>query len=275
MSYRKRAYSKQHRNTYKQDHAFLKMEKRGQLAIIIIIAVILVVVVLLLYLNRGTLRLGGGEALSPESYLTSCIGPAVTTTLATQAKQGGFLTPEASVEYEGEKIAYLCYTSENYKTCVVQKPMIKSQMERELSEVVTSKTKACMDSLASEYRKRGYEVSTSPVQVSLDIVPGKIALAISSPLSVRKESTQNFDRFDLSFKSEIYDLILIGENIVAYESTFGDSETTDYIRNYPHLKMEKIKIADSVKIYRVSNSITKERFQFASRSLVWPAGYGL
>lgn len=251
------------------------MEKRGQLAIIVIVAILLIVAVVLLYINQGSVRILGSEALSPESYLTSCIEPVVTTTLATQAKQGGFLVPEGNVEYEGEKIAYLCYTSENYKTCVVQKPMIKAQMEKELQGIVGVKARVCMDALASEYRKRGYEVSTSDVQTTIDIVPGKVAVALSSPLRITKEGTQSFDRFDLSLKSEVYDLLLISENIVEYESTFGDSEITDYIRNYPNLKIEKIKIADSVKIYRVSNSVTKERFQFASRSLVWPPGYGL
>ncbi len=263
------------RNTYKQREAFFGMQKKGQLAIIVIIAVIIIVGVVLIYINRGTLKLGGTDAISPESYLTSCIEPTLKINLEKQMKQGGFLAPESSIEYEENKIAYLCYTSEFYKTCTVQKPMIKAQVERELNGVIGSKAKSCMDSLASEYRKRGYEVSVSDVKTSVDIVPGKIIVSLISPLKISKEGTQSFDRFDLSIKSESYDLLLISESLVDYEATFGDSEITDYIRNYPNLKIEKIKIADGVKIYRVSNSITKERFQFASRSLVWPPGYNL
>ncbi|MBM3232995.1 hypothetical protein FJZ18_02410 [Candidatus Pacearchaeota archaeon] len=251
------------------------MQKRGQMAIIIIIAILVVIAVILLMLNRGSLSIIGGEALSPHSYLTSCIEPHITSTLSTQLKQGGAIIPESSVEYEGDKISYLCYTSENYKTCTVQKPMIKSQVERELAERTSEKSKSCLDSLINEYRKRGYEVSSSSSKTSIDIVPGKIAVAIVSPLTIRKEGTQSFDRFDLSIKSEAYELLIIGESIVNYESTFGDSETTDFINAYPNLKIEKIKIPNGIKIYRVSSLTSNERFQFASRSLVWPPGYGI
>ena len=89
------------RNNYKHYRAFSEMQKKGQLAIIVIIAILLIVAVVLLYINRGSVRFGGTEALSPESYLTSCIEPVLTTTLATQEKQGGFLIPESSIEYEG------------------------------------------------------------------------------------------------------------------------------------------------------------------------------
>ena len=60
-----------------------------------------------------------------------------------------------------------------------------------------------------------------------------------------------------------------------FESVLGDSETTLYIQYYPDLKIEKIKRADEGTIYKLSNVVTGDEFTFASRSLNWPAGYGL
>ena len=44
---------------------------------------------------------------------------------------------------------------------------------------------------------------------------------------------------------------------------------------YPDLRMEKIKLSDGTKVYKLSNIVTKEEFIFASRSLSWPPGLAL
>ena len=76
-------------------------------------------------------------------------------------------------------------------------------------------------------------------------------------------------------KSEMYDLLFIATNIVEHESQVGGSATELYLQYYPDLKIEKIKLTDGTTIYQLSNVVTGEQFSFASRSLAWPAGYGL
>ena len=71
----------------------------------------------------------------------------------------------------------------------------------------------------------------------------------------------------------MYDLLLIAESIVQFESTLGDSETTDYLNYYPDLSISKIKLGDGSKVYTLKDVVTNEQFRFATRSLVWPAGY--
>jgi len=70
-------------------------------------------------------------------------------------------------------------------------------------------------------------------------------------------------------------LLLTSVSIVDYEATYGDSETTLYMKYNPELKVDKIKLNEGSKIYRLTNTVTNENFTFASRSLVWPPGYGL
>ena len=43
---------------------------------------------------------------------------------------------------------------------------------------------------------------------------------------------------------------------------------------YPDFIIEKIKRGDGTTIYIIKNKESKTKFQFASRSFVWPPGYG-
>ena len=94
-------------------------------------------------------------------------------------------------------------------------------------------------------------------------------------MTVKKETTQKFQNFDIEFKSEMYDLLFIAQSIVEYEADLGGSATELYLQYYPDLKIKKTKLSDGTTIYKLNNVITKEEFNFASRSLAWPAGYGL
>jgi len=254
------------------------IKKRGQVAVFIIIAILIVIGIILFFLYRGMLfpQRQGSETFSPESYLESCISPYIKSNLELQAAHGGFAAPEEYAEYNGDKVAYLCYTNEYFKTCVVQKPMIKSQVEKELGASVLDRAKECAQNLAQEYRSRGYGVELGTISSGLAILPGKISVSFIMPLTVTKDSsTQSFDRFDIGVKSEMYDMLMISENIVTFEAELGDSEISSYMQYYPDIKVEKDKISDGSKIYTVTNVVTNEKFRFASRSLVWSPGYGV
>jgi len=254
------------------------LKKRGQVAIFVIIAILIVIGIILLFLYKDRLFPGkeGAEAFSPESYLKSCIEPYIKNSLAIQAKQGGFIAPEGYLDYKNEKITYICYTNEYFKPCVVQRPMIKAQMEKELEASVLGRARGCVESLIGEYKNRGFSANAGEVKNKVEILPGKIGVSFTMPLTVTKEtSTQRFDRFDIGIKSEMYDLLLISENIASFEAEFGDSEITSYMQYYPDLKIEKDKTAEGSKIYTVTNVATKEKFRFATRSLVWSPGYGV
>ena len=74
--------------------------------------------------------------------------------------------------------------------------------------------------------------------------------------------------------NNLYELASIAESIVEWEATYGDSETTTYMNYYHDLKVEKKKQTDGTTIYIVTNRDTRNKFQFASRSVAWPPGYG-
>ncbi len=249
------------------------LNKRGQVSLFVIGAIVLVGVIAALFLFPKTRSLISGQELDPNNYLRNCIGPSIQENMEMLSSQGGYSNPENFMLYQDNKVQYLCYTSEFYETCQVQQPMIKKHYEQELGNAVRPIARQCISDLKQEYEGRGYSVSSSPGELNLTFVPGKLIVEFLSPFTVTKESAQTFRKFGVEVPSEMYDLLLTATSIVEFESSLGDSETLLYIQYYPDLKIDKVK-GDEGTLYRLTNVVTKESFTFASRSLEWPPGYG-
>src|SRR3989338_5094639 len=252
----------------------VKVSKRGQIAIFVIIAIVIIAVILVIMLYPKIKIITGGTP-SPEEFLKSCIVNDVKSSVDLLAKQGGYANPEGFYVYNDQKIKFLCYTNEYYKTCVVQQPMIETHFEQEMDRILEPKARDCLTKLKQEYESRGYSITGNFIDAKTGIEQGKIKVIFNSPLTVTKASTERFNDFEIGIDSKMSDLLAIAQSIVEFESVYGDSETTAYIKYYPDLRIEKIKLSEGTKIYKLSDVITKEEFVFASRSLSWPPGYGV
>jgi hypothetical protein len=253
----------------------VKRGKKAQVAIFVIIALVIVAAVIIIFLYPRISEFVAPAPVAPEGYLESCLQPVVKANVALLASQGGYKNPEGFITYNGTKVKYLCYTSKYYETCSVQQPMIVTHFAEELAGLLKPEAEKCADSLKADYERRGYEVSMSGVRTNISLAPGKVVISFTAPMTILKEDVKRtFEKFDVGIKSNIYDLMSIATSIVEFEAYYGDSETTTYIQYYPDLRIYKIKTEDGSKIYIVSDIITDEKFVFASRSLVWPAGYG-
>ena len=260
------------RNNYKEISLENIMGKRGQLTIFVIVALVIVAVVIafLIYRNTGVVSI---ESSSPQSYLKACIEPSVNEAVEKLSKQGGYRNPEAFILFNDTKVPYHCYTSEYYKTCMIQQPNLKSSFEKELSTSIEMDLKDCAGKLKEEYERTGYDVRAGSISSVVSLSPGTIEIKYDYPVTITKEVSQTYKGFNVDIESEMYDLLLLSTSILDFESTYGDSETTSYIQYYPDIKIEKSKLSDGSKIYRISNVVSKESYQFATRSLAWPSGY--
>ena len=261
------------RKSYKETRAHESMKKRGQVTIFVIVAIVIVAVFLVLLVYPRVRVFVGGE-INPSSYLKSCIEPEIDNVLPTIMSQGGYYAPDNYVMYQGVKVQYLCYTAENYKPCIVQQPLLVRHVAQEIKDKIKTKAEGCMQNLKTLYEQEGYRVSGALSEINVSIIPGSVSVVFLAPLEVTKEQTQTFRRLELMKKSELYDLLLTATSIVQFESTLGDSETSLYLQFYPDLKIEKLK-KEGDTIYTLTNVVTNEKFTFATRSLVWPAGYGV
>ncbi len=252
------------------------MGKKGQIAIFVIVALVIVGVILVIFMYPQLGAIVGQKEIVPEQYLQNCLQPEVKGAVDLLAKQGGSQNPSAFITYENTKVAYLCYTSGYYKTCVVQQPMLLSSFASEISAILMPKAEQCMRNLITEYERRGYSVSASKLSSNVSLASGRVAILYSSPMTITlDENARTFNGFDVGVPSGIYDLLSIATSVIDYEATYGDTEIRLYSQYYPNLNMEKIKLEDGIKIYKLTDVITNDKFTFATRSLVWPPGYGL
>jgi len=69
--------------------------------------------------------------------------------------------------------------------------------------------------------------------------------------------------------NNLYELIAIANSIIEWEATQGDADVRIYMAYYPNLKVEKNLRDDGTRIYIITDKNTGDKFQFASRSLVY------
>lgn len=262
------------RKHYKESDVWGVMSKRGQVAIFVIVAIVIVAVVAALFFVPQTrVLLQGSQTQDPGAFMRSCMQKEFKAQVDSITSHGGSLNPSPSVLYQGEQVQYLCYTTENYIPCIVQVPLLVEHVQQQIHDGLVPTVADCKQQLVSEFQRRGYTVSSGAGDFNVSIIPGRISIDFFEPLTLTKETSQTFRSFSAAQTSHLYDLLSIATSIVDFESTLGDSETTLYIQYYPNLKIDKQR-RDGDTIYTLSDAETKEEFRFATRSLVWPPGYG-
>jgi hypothetical protein len=249
--------------------------KKAQVTIFIIIAIIIVALSMLAYSFYPQIRAGLGlEEQSPQTFVQACVEGDMKSVVKNLSIHGGDLDPKNYVSYNDEKIGYLCYTNEYYTPCVMQQPFLKEHMESEIWNNVKDTIETCFDSLEQSYQRKGYNVNLRRGTSALEILPEKISASFNYSLSLSKgESSESFSSFRVVLDNNIYELIGIANSILDWEATYGSVETTTYMDFYHDLKVEKDERADGTTIYILTDRNTGDKFQFASRSMAWPAGY--
>jgi len=254
----------------------IKMEKnkRGQVTLFIIIAIVIVVIGVLIFAFYPKLKATTGFSVeNPERYLQNCLENDLQQITKTISEQGGELEPTNYYLYEDQKLNYLCYTNQNYKLCTVQKPFLQNSIEKDITENISLKANECWNSLIEKYESKSYSVSAKKGTLKTEIFPSTTVLRfLDYEISVTKNSIETHKSFNVILNNNLYELLETATNIVEWESSIGDADMWVYMMFFPDLKAEKIKQTDESTVYILTNKKTKEKFQFASRSLAFPPG---
>jgi len=253
-------------------------EKKGQVTIFIIIAVLLVAMVILFFIFRDNIpsEIGGTKKqANPYAFIQGCLESEIKTNVDKLALQGGSVNPKHYILYQGERIEYLCYTEEYYKTCTMQQPNLQGHIEKEIAEAIQTKSRECFNSMKDIYEKQNYEVSLRLGEASVELLPRRIVTTFNHTLILRKGDSKTYDSFNIILNNNLYELISIASSILNWEARYGDAETTLYMDLYKNLKVEKKKQTDGSTVYILTNRDNLNKFQFSSRSLAWPPGLGI
>jgi len=255
---------------YKKDMT-KRMNKKGQLTIFIIIALVIVVGLLIYFLWIGP------SYVYPERErlgFERCVQEVVNENINNLGVNGGFIQPEFFISYKNEIIPYLCYTNLYYENCINQNPFLIDNFQNNLLEASEAEIWACYESSLNALERQGYNVIEGERNLSIELVPGKANIIINAPVVLTGEGSQRFTRFNVAVNSKIYEMLSLSTSIIQFETQYGDSDVTSMMALYPDYVIDKFKQGDGTTIYIIEDKENKNKFQFASRSLVLPPGYG-
>ena len=245
------------------------MEKKGQVTVFIIIGIIIVAAVLVFFLwAQPTYFSGLGRGLSFEG----CVEDSVESAIEELELKAGFINPEFTYAYNGEELTYLCYTNAYYETCSVQVPFLKNVFDEQMEVLIRDEVDACYGASVSDLKGRGYDVVAGAVEYDVVIEPGAVRVEIDAPTTV---GTTRIARFNVRVNAPTYEMVMIATSILQFETRYGDSDTSSMMLLYPDYIIDKIKRGDGTTVYILEHKDLGNKFQFASRSLAWPAGYGV
>lgn len=260
----------------KEGKFFLNENKSGQVTLFIILAIVVVVLGVIIYMFYPRLQTTLGTGVkSPTEFVQLCLEEEMEKNIKELSTHGGSLNPEHYFLYNNEKIEYLCYTEKNYELCTMQQPFLRQHIEEELMRSIDENSVECFNSLKESYERQGYDVSLSLGETDVRLFPERIVTNFNHTLTLTKEDSERYKEFSIVLNNNLYELVSIAISILNFEAKYGDSETTTYMNFYHDLKVEKKKQSEGTTIYILTNRDTGEKFQFASRSLVWPSGYGI
>lgn len=262
----------------KKRNLFMLGQNRGQVTVFIIIAVVIIALAALIYFLSSGTKTGTTavfDAKNPQGFIQTCLEKNIESSIEKVSLQGGSINPESSILYKGNDVEYLCYTSEYYKTCVVQQPLLKQHIESEIQNSIGQDVAGCFNSLKQNYDDGGYSADLKPGTVSVELLPQRVITTMNYVLTATKGETNRYERFNVVLNNNLYELVGIADSIINWEATYGDAETTLYMSYYSDLKVEKHVQLDGSTIYILTDRNNGNEFQFASRSVAWPPGYGL
>lgn len=250
-------------------------QKRGQVTLFIIIAIVIVVLGILIYLLYPQIKSTiSSSSESPESIIQNCLQDSIIKNVGTISLQGGSFNPASYFMYDNSKIDYLCYTNEDYQKCTIQKSPLKVYIEEEINNSIKNDISGCFNSLKQDYEKRGYTVNIKSGEAQTELLPKRIVTNLNYNVTLTKGgSSEKHDKFNLVINNNLYELMSIASSIADWEHNYGDIETTIYMSYYKDLKVEKKKQSEGTTIYIITDRNTGNKFQFATRSIVIPAGY--
>jgi len=261
-----------------------RSNKRGQVTIFIIIAILIIALGVLIYMFYPKLKSTiETETKNPSTFIQECMEETIQDTVNIISLQGGSYVVNESggrfykeeEEDEGTYVRYLCYTQEDFISCINQEPFLTEHIELEILRVINSDIENCFDSLVKSYEDKGYEVDLKNGTPEVQIIPYSISTNFNRTLNLIKgDSSEKYENFEVNLNSNLYDMLEVAKNIIIWEINVGDSLPEAYMNYNPYLKVEKHKKENDIKIYVLTDEKTQEVFRFAVRSFAAPVGFG-
>ena len=244
--------------------------KKAQVTLFIIIAIVLVAGMILFFSLKPGIT-PTGRVTNPSSYVEKCMKDSASEALNVLSIQGGRITPTGFILYENKKVNYLCYTNQYYTRCVNQYPLLKYDVETDITNYIKPKVQTCITELKQQLEKQGYSVEVGVLKLETNLQPKKVVIDAEMPLTVSKEESARYEKYQAIVLSPVYDQVILAQDIVNSETRVGDFDQMSYMLFNSDTSVDKDTQGENV-IYILRDRPSDKRFYFAVRSYVMPPG---
>jgi hypothetical protein len=249
--------------------------KNAQVTIFIIVAIIIVAVIIFAFFYSDNIGFSSSPAQNPEAYLKNCISNSIKQSEEIILKTNGYpqLNSDNYMLYSKEKIPYLCTVSEFYSPCIPQEPAFFNYIRKLMENKIAMDTEACLTALKKDLDRKGFNVKEDPGQVNLAIEKDFIFVKLSKKIyASRAEDSLAIAGVEVSYGTNLYDLIKLEQTIVNYESTLCEFNAMNWMRFDPSIIIDMTRTSDSTKVYTLQDRLTDRKIKFAIKTCVLPAG---
>jgi len=248
--------------------------RKGQIAIFVIIALILVVSILGIFAFLNSPLNKTGAIANPTGFISECVEEAGEEALEIIGIHGGYIeAPELSMFYDDGDIAYLCYVEGERKLCVNKEPMLATKIEQEINDYITPRIENCFESLENSLSR--YNPELGEMNLKVEVIPNNVLIKIDRRLSfVRNEQPQNFEVFDVSIPSPMFDFSRITLDIINDELNCQcgvescNADIIDLASKNRDFDIEKFVTSGNEEAYKLREVISEKEFTFAIRNCI-------
>ena len=245
--------------------------KRAQIFIFIAIAIVIVGGIALYLILKPSINNASANSGNLNEYMQKCASDATLQALKIMLPQGGKITPENYILYNGEKIEYLCYNSNWYFPCVNQQPLFIEHLQDEIKGFISPRINSCFESAKSDLEKQNYKVNMIGENLSVNLYPKKVVVSIGKSVDLSKGGEKKrYDNFSAIVSSPLYELANTVMDIANGEARDCQFDYSTYERNYPSINIDRVFTENNTQIYTLQDELN---FKFAVRSCALPGAF--
>jgi hypothetical protein len=243
------------------------------MTILIIIGLFIIVSILFLvfFFQKDSLKPVNLD--NPELFISDCLKNKMQEE-ETAIFANNLISPYENTNYflyKGKKSPYLCRTTEFYKQCIIQNPMILESVRNYLKERMEVHVESCFKRYQS--KAKSFKVEVYPGNISLVLSDKIIKLKVERTLIVDKgDFKRKIDSFYADIQSPLYNLLKTASIIANYEYAFCEFNTNNWMKLENTILISKFVSSDSTKVYTLSDRVSKKEIYISIKSCVLPAG---
>lgn len=250
--------------------------KKAQLTIFIVIALVILAVVgsVFLWVYRDKIGANFGGAIDIKSSIEECINQELINAEKEIFQDNGYYNLSSNYYlYYGEKVPFLCASSQFYKPCINQEPNFMGHISNEMTVRMNASLKQCLQEAKSLLEKNGYSVKLENESYSFEIGLTKLTASIEGAISAEKNEDKRIYRgFSSSINSPLLEVVNSVTSVVNFESALCEFNDITWMKYHGAIGILKFVGGDGVKVYTVTDKDSEKAIKFAVSTCILPGG---